>query len=141
MLLSVALTGAIAVHRASHAAGAASDAPMSLDALTSRADPRLPVGAPARIVIRYSVENAVSLQRATELARGLAEQGLDVADLVASSERIVSSTVSYFYLEDRPDAEIAARGLGPTWRPVQQRLPTREPFPRPGALELAVAGP
>lgn len=129
------------MHRTSSAAGATSDAPVSLEMLASRADPRLPVGAPARIVIRYTLENAVALQRATALARGLTEQGLDVADLVASPERIVSSTVSYFYLEDRPDAEIAARGLGPAWRPVQQRLPAREPFPRPGALELAVAGP
>jgi len=141
MALSIALFGTITFDHASHAAGAASDNPMSLDVLPNRADPRLPVGAPARIIIRYSVENPVALQRATDLARGLTEQGLDVADLVASSEHIVSSTVSYFYLEDRPDAEVAARGLGPAWRSIQQRLPTREPFPRPGALELAVAGP
>lgn len=129
------------MHGVSNAASATSDTPISSEVLANRADPRLPTGAPARIVIRYTLDNAVALQRATNLARGLAEQGLDVADLVASPERIVSSTVSYFYLEDRPDAEIAARGLGPAWKPVQQRLPVREPFPRPGALELAVAGP
>lgn len=137
----LALIGSSFVLHAPFAATVTADAPMSLDGAASRTDPRLPVGAPARIIIRYSSENAVALQRATDLARGLTEQGLDVADLVSSSERIASSTVSYFYLEDRPDAEIAARGLGAAWKPVQQRLPQREPFPRPGALELAVAGP
>lgn len=141
VFFSTVLIGTIAAYDASYAAGAALDAPISLDVLASHADPRLPVGAPARIVIRYFLENAVARQRATDLAHGLSEQGLDVADLIASSERIASSTVSYFYLEDRPGAEIAARGLGPAWKSVQQRLPTREPFPRPGALELAVAGP
>ncbi len=105
------------------------------------ADPRLPFGAPARITIRYPVENAAARRRAHDLAHGLSEQGLDVADPVASPGRIASNTVSYFYAEDRPGAEIAARVLGPAWKPVQQRLPTREPLPRPGALELAVAGP
>ena len=105
------------------------------------ADSRLPFGAPARITIRYPVENAAARQRASDLARGLSEQGLDVAGPVASPGRIASSTVSYFYAEDRPGAEIAARVLGPAWKLVQQRLPTREPFPRPGTLELAVAGP
>lgn len=105
------------------------------------ADFRLPVGAPARITIRYSVENAAARQRASDLARGLSEQGLDVAGPVASPGRIASSTVSYFYAEDRPGAEIAVRVLGPTWKIMQQRMPTREPFPRPGAIELAVAGP
>lgn len=108
---------------------------------SSYADPRLPVGAPARITIRYSVENAAARQRASDLARGLSEQGLDVAGPVSSPGRIASSTVGYFYAEDRPGAEIAVRVLGPTWKLVQQRMPTREPFPRPGALELAVAGP
>lgn len=103
-------------------------------------DSRLPSGAPARITIRYPVENAAARQRAADLARGLGEQGLDVADPVASPGRIASSTVSYFYAEDRPGAEIAARVLGPAWKLVQQRLPAREPFPPPGALELALAG-
>lgn len=140
LFLLVLITRSL-MFQASFAAGAASETLMSSDVLASRADPRLPVGAPARIVIRYSLENAVALQRATDLARALAEQGLDVADPVSSSEHIASSTVSYFYLDDRPDAEVAARGLGAAWKPVQQRLPQREPFPRPGALELAVAGP
>ncbi len=115
--------------------------PLPAQAPASFADPRLPFGAPARITIRYPAENAAARQRASNLARGLSEQGLDVADPVASPGRIASSTVSYFYAEDRPGAEIAARVLGPTWKLVQQRRPTREPFPRPGALELAVAGP
>lgn len=117
----------------------AQDAARQTPALS--ADVRLPVGAPARITIRYPVENAAARQRATDLARGLSEQGLDVVAPVASPGRIASSTVSYFYAEDRPGAEIAARVLGPVWKLVQQRLPTREPFPRPGALELAIAGP
>ena len=108
---------------------------------SSYADPRLPVGAPARITIRYFIENAAARQRASDLARGLSEQGLDVAGPVSSPARIASSTVGYFYAEDRLGAEIAVRALGPAWRLVQQRMPTREPFPRPGALELAVAGP
>lgn len=141
IILPFALIGAFAAYDPVCAAGVTPDAPMSLDVLANRADPRLPVGAPARIVIRYFSENAAARARATDLAHGLGEQGLDVADLVASPERIANSTVSYFYLEDRPGAEIAARGLGPAWRSVQQRLPVREPFPRPGALELAVAGP
>lgn len=107
----------------------------------SHVDSRLPLGAPVRITIRYPVENAAARRRATDLARGLSEQGLDVADPVASPGRIANSTVSFFYAEDRPGAEIAARVLGPAWKLVQQRLPTREPFPPPGAIELAVAAP
>jgi hypothetical protein len=125
----------------SHAQDAAPDHFAPAQAAKPYADSRLPFGAPARITIRYPVENAAARQRANDLARGLSEQGLDVADPVASPGRIASSTVSYFYAEDRPGAEIAARVLGPTWKLVQQRLPIREPFPRPGALELAVAGP
>ena len=105
------------------------------------ADTRLPLGAPVRITIRYPVENAAARQRANDLARGLSGQGLNVADPVASLGHIASNTVSYFYAEDRPGAEIAARVLGPAWKTVQQRFPTREPFPGPGTLELAVAGP
>ncbi len=110
-------------------------------ASASHADARLPLGAPVRITIRYPAENAAARQRASDLARGLGEQGLTVADPVASPGRIVSSSVSYFYAEDRPGAEIAARVLGPAWKLVQQRLPPREPAPGPGTLELAVAGP
>ena len=125
----------------SYAQNAAPDRVAPAQASTPGADTRLPFGAPARITIRYPVGNAAARQRATDLARGLGEQGLDVADPAASPGRIASSTVSYFYAEDRPGAEIAARVLGPAWKPVQQRLPTREPLPRPGALELAVAEP
>ena len=119
-------------------AASASLAPAQVPALYP--DSRLPSGAPARITIRYPVESAAARQRATDLARGLSEQGLDVADPLASPGRIAGNTVSYFYAEDRPGAEIAARVLGPAWKLVQQRLPTREPFPPPGALELALAG-
>ena len=125
----------------SYAQDAAPERPAPAQTPAPYVDSRLPFGAPVRIAIRYPVGNAAARQRANGLARGLSEQGLDVADPVASPERIASSTVSYFYAEDRPGAEIAARVLGPTWKLVQQRLPTREPFPRPGALELAVAGP
>ena len=105
------------------------------------ADSRLPFGAPARITLRYPSGNAAARQRANDLARGLSAQGLKVADPVASPGRIASSTVSYFYAEDRPGAEIAVRALGSAWKLVQQRLPAREPFPPPGTLDLAVAGP
>lgn len=131
----------IAAAGQSHAQDAAPELPAPTQSPAPYGDPRLPVGAPARITIRYPAESMVARQHASDLARGLSEQGLDVADLVASPGRIASNTVSYFYLEDRPGAEIAARVLGPAWKPVQRRLPAREPFPRPGALELAIAGP
>lgn len=124
----------------SHAQNAAPARPAPAQAPVLYTDSRLPFGAPSRITIRYPVESAAARQRATDLARGLSEQGLDVADPVASPGRIASSTVSYFYAEDRPGAEIAARLLGPAWKLVQQRLPTREPVPPPGALELVLAG-
>lgn len=108
---------------------------------SSYADPRLPVGAPSQVTIRFSAEDAAARHRASDLAQGLSGQGLDVVGPIASPGRIASSTVGYFYAEDRPGAEIAVRVLGPAWKLVQQRMPTREPFPRPGALELAVAGP
>lgn len=130
----------MAAHTRAHAQGAAPERRAPAQAPAPYADSRLPFGAPARITIRYPVENAAARQRATDLARGLSEQGLDVADPVASPGRIASNTVSFFYAEDRPGAEIAARVLGPAWKLVQQRLPTREPFPPPGALELALAG-
>lgn len=122
----------------SHAQNATPARPAPAQAPAFYTDSRLPFGAPSRITIRYPVENAAARQRATDLARGLSEQGLDVADPVASPGRIASNTVSYFYAEDRPGAEIAARALGPAWKLVQQRLPTREPFPPPGTLELAL---
>lgn len=130
------LAGTATAGLAAEAEDAADMAPPAPD----KPDPRLPSGAPARIVIRYPMDNPAARQRAADLARGLTEQGLDVADLVATPERITASTVSYFYIEDRPGAEIAARALGPAWKPVQQRLPAHEPYPRPGAIELAVAG-
>jgi len=124
-----------------YAADAApSDASLPQD-VTNRSDPRLPAGAPSRVVIRYSKDDPIARQHAIGLARALNEQGLEVAEPVASPGRIASNTVSYFYNEDRPGAEIAARVLGLWWKAVQQRLPAREPFPRPGALELALAGP
>lgn len=133
--------GVMAADARSYAQNAASEHFALAQAPAPLADLRLPFGAPARVTIRYPVENAAAQQRANDLAQGLSKQGLDVADPVASPGRIANNTVGYFYAEDRPGAEIAARALGPAWKPVQQRLPTREPFPRPGALELAVAGP
>lgn len=137
VVVIVLFMGAMAARAPSYAQESAPEPP----APPPFADFRLPVGAPARITIRYPAENAAARQRAGDLARGLSEQGLEVTGPVASPGRIASSTVSYFYAEDRPGAEIAARVLGPEWRPVQKRLPTREPLPRPGALELAIAGP
>ena len=119
----------------------AQDSASEHSTLPPHADSRLPLSAPVRVTIRYPAENAAARQRANGLARGLGEQGLNVADPVASPGRVASNSVSYFYVEDRPGAEIAARVLGPAWKLVQQRLPMREPFPEPGTLELAVAGP
>lgn len=115
--------------------------PGTVDAVTEPVDPRLPAGVPARISIRYPAGNAAARQRSIELSHGLSDQGLDVVDLAAVSERIVANTVAYFYAEDELAAKIAARGLGPEWKPVQRRIPSREAMPRPGALELAVASP
>lgn len=140
-ILTVALSALIVAATGQAHAQDAPEPPALAQSPAPYGDARLPVGAPARITIRYPAENTAARQHASDLARGLSEQGLDVVDLVASPGHIASSTVSYFYMEDRPGAEIAARVLGPAWKPVQQRLPAREPFPRPGALELAVAGP
>lgn len=137
----IAFTSAIMAHQASYAAGIVRDLPGSIDVFARPADPRLPVGAPIRVTIRYSSENSAAQHRAAELARGLRGQGLNVIDPVASPERIANNTVSYFYVEDRPGAEIAARALGSAWRSVQQRLSPRESLARPGTIELAVAGP
>jgi len=115
--------------------------PFTTEDLARPDDPRLPVDVPARITIRYAADNAAARLRATQLLRGLSQQGLDVIDVLASPERIADNTVRYFYAEDQPDAEIAARGLGPEWRPIQRGIAPREPMPRPGSLELAVGGP
>ncbi len=115
--------------------------PSTVDVLEDPADPRLPIGVPARISIRYAAGNAVARQRSVELSRGLSEQGLDVVDLAAASERVAANTVGYFYAEDELAAKIAAHGLGPEWKPIQRRIAPREAMPRPGALELAVASP
>jgi len=135
------LIGICAIGFQAYAADAtASDASLPQD-ITNRSDPRLPAAGPSRVIIRYSKDDPIARQHAIRLARALNEQGLEVAEPVASPGRIASNTVSYFYNEDRPGAEIAARVLGSWWKAVQQRLPAREPFPRPGALELALAGP
>lgn len=114
---------------------------ITVDVVAEPVDPRLPADIPAKITIRYYSNNIAARQRAIELSRGLSEQGLDVADVVATSERIAANAVSYFYAEDKPGAEIAARGLGSEWTLTQRRIAPREAMPRPGALELAVAGP
>ena len=140
LLAALVLAWVMAASTAGYAQATA-ERPAPAQDPTPQADPRLPLGAPARITIRYPVGNTAARQRATDLARGLSEQGLDVADPVPSPGRVSGSTVGYFYAEDRPGAEIAASVLGPAWKLVQQKLPTREPLPRPGALELTVAGP
>ena len=141
LLAILAAVWVVAAETRSYAQDAAPDRFAPAQATTPYADARLPFGAPARITIRYPVENMAARQRATDLARGLSEQGLDVADPVASPGRIASSTVSYFYAEDRLGAEIAARARGPACTPAPPRPPPGAPLPRPGALELAVAGP
>jgi len=138
MLLSALAANAMAAPASSSAPAAAG--PESFAAtVAERSESRLPSNVPPRITIRYPARDAVARQRAIDLARGLSNQGLGVTDLVESSTRVTVNTVSYFYVEDQLGATIAARGLGPDWRLVQRRI-TQRPIPRPGAMELAVAG-
>ncbi len=94
-------------------------------------------GVPARVVLRYSRDSAAARMRAANLAETLRAQGFGVADPTAAPA--AASSVTFFYAEDRSSAERVASDLAVP-RPVQRRVPVTEAQPRPGTIEVMVAG-
>ena len=69
----------------------------------------------------------------------LQAQGLDVADPVDAFHGIAANVVTYFYHEDESKANRIA-GVLATFGPVHNRRPANDELPRPGTIEVAVAG-
>ena len=99
----------------------------------------LPVGVPARVIMRYTPHNVAARTRATAVGAALRARGLDVADPVGSSTLIRSSRITFFYSDDLASAREIAVILG-TFGSPQARSPDNQPFPRPGTIEVSVAG-
>lgn len=100
--------------------------------------PILPNGVTARIVLRYARNSDEARARATALRLTLQAQGLDVGDPTGSPMGVVTNSVTYFYGEDQESANRIA-GVLDASRPIRGR-PARGQLPRPGTIEVAIAG-
>lgn len=99
---------------------------------------KLPIGAPAHVVIYYARNDAGAEARAADLARTLRAAGIVVDEPVAVPRGARAPGVRYFFAEDRGTAgEILGwAGLTPdSMRPGAARSGT---LPRPGAVEVTV---
>ncbi len=105
-------------------------------AVTGSSAAGLPDGLPAHVVLRYARDNGPARARAQALRLSLQAQGLDVSDPVGAS--VPMDRVTYFYGEDQRTADRVA-GVVDASRPVQSR-PGHGPLPRPGTIEVAIAG-
>ena len=98
-----------------------------------------PEGVPARVVLRYARGSEAARTRAIALRLTLQAQGFDVTDPVNGPAAIVANGVTFFYREDQSSANRIA-GVLATSGPIQSHLPANDPLPRPGTIEVAVAG-
>jgi len=98
-----------------------------------------PEGVPARVVLRYARGSEAARTRAIALRLTLQAQGFDVTDPVNGPSGIVANGVTFFYREDQSSASRIA-GVLATSGPIQSHLPANDPLPRPGTIEVAVAG-
>jgi trimeric autotransporter adhesin len=97
----------------------------------------LPEGMPARVLIRYAGHSIDARRRAEDLASTFAAHGLEVADL----REIVAPTQTRLSFSYAPDEALASRiGRLAGVAPVRQPLPKDGLLPRPGTVELVLAG-
>ena len=99
----------------------------------------LPEDPPAHVILRYSHGSQAARTRAIALRQTLQAQGLDVADPVDAPRGIAVNGVTYFYHEDESKANRVA-GVLATFGPVRNHRNANEELPRPGTIEVAVAG-
>ena len=97
----------------------------------------LPVGMPARVLIRHLTNSADARAQAEKLANALARQGIEVVDL-RESRGAVRTELNFSYA---PDAAIAQQigdliGVAPVRRPQ----PKDGLMVRPGTVELSLSG-
>jgi hypothetical protein len=116
---------------------AASDGPPGPDFLAALVT-ALPEGMPPRVLIRYAGRSAEARRRAEELASALAAQGLEVADLRESVVAPAQTRLSFSYASDEAVASRIGRLAGVA--PQRQALPKDGLLPRPGTVELILAG-
>ncbi len=105
----------------------------------------LPQDALPHVILQYARGSASARARATTLGLTLRARGLEVADTIAASAGIAASNVGFFYADDRRSAQRIASDLTPSGlpalRPIQRRVPANGPLPRPGTIEVGIAGP
>ncbi len=99
----------------------------------------LPEDPPAHVILRYSHGSQAAKTRAIALRLTLQAQGIDVADPVDAPRGIAVNGVTYFYHEDESKANRVA-GVLATYGPVRNHRNANEELPRPGTIEVAVAG-
>ena len=98
----------------------------------------LPAGMPARIVLRYSRGNQTVRTRAAALKLRLQSEGLNVENLISSPANISSSSIMYFYNEDRNSADRVAEilAMDKSSKSPSQKNARR---PIPGTIEVKVS--
>jgi hypothetical protein len=116
----------------------------SLAAPTKRSDSEpvaalasLPQGMPGRVLIRYLASNADARGQAEKLARALAAQGVEVADLRESASAI-RTELSFAYAPDEAIALEVGRLAGVA--PMRRIQPKDGLMVRPGTVELSLSG-
>ncbi len=99
----------------------------------------LPKDVPARLVLRYTLHSPSARTKALNISQTLRAQGFDVAEPVGSTALTAANAVTFFYDEDQSNADRVAKILVVS-EPVRGRLMKDAPFPRPGTIEVSVAG-
>ena len=98
----------------------------------------LPKGAQVNIVLHYSRDSQTARDRASILKTDLQSNGLSVEDAGTSDRYGGSDRVTFYYDEDRDDADRIAE-LSQKAKPVKIRLP-RNRAVVPGTIDIVVAG-
>jgi hypothetical protein len=107
-----------------------------IDKNFSAATALLPNGMPPRVLIRYEGYSAEARRRAESIAKSLAEQGYEIADVrkVASPVR---SELRFFYAPDEAVASHIGHLTGVNT--VRAALPKVGLMARPGLIEMGVS--
>ena len=98
----------------------------------------LPKGAQVNIVVHYSRDSQTARDRALILKTDLQSNGLSVEDAGTSDRYGGSDRVTFYYDEDRDDADRIAE-LSQKAKPVKIRLP-RNRAVVPGTIDIVIAG-
>ena len=97
----------------------------------------LPVGTPARVLIRYLTNNPDARVEAETVANALARQGVEVADL-RESRSSLRTELRFSYAPDETIAQQIGRVVGVA--PLRRVPPKDGLMVRPGTVELDLSG-